>query len=397
MYSTSPLNVFESTYQDVYVDPFSETPMTAMRREEFAIRYLYSRSSESQSANVTGQDTIRFRYSDNKIVFAVCDGVGQSFNGHLASQIIGDHLVKWLWDLPTETLLNARAFPIQIREYLNSLTKYATGVVNSYSIPQDMSKVVINVLEEMRSLGSETTFVCGCIALPSGKLPEGGVAISWLGDTVFRMWDKSGHLINMKTDFITGQHWSTQKGLQGKKPYTWVSNSLKNIGRLTVFSDGLMPIKDLIEQVVDDEIIYDSAQAISKSGAGDDLSYLEVSMEHQVDFEEQPNQPILSRIKIFPMGIEVHWLSSTNVSSYKIYCSINGVIDEKTIYEPRYLIRAKNWKTIKFEIQAKTGNLLSNVTNLEFSSNNNNKKKLIVSALILIVVTVIGYLIGQGK
>jgi serine/threonine protein phosphatase PrpC len=123
MYPKNPAHVVEAAYKELNVDPHHETPMTTIRGRDFAIRYLYSRSSESQTANVLGQDTLRFRYSDNKIVFAVCDGVGQSFNGQLASQFLGDNLVKWLWGLPDETLFDERAFPIRIREYLNNLTE----------------------------------------------------------------------------------------------------------------------------------------------------------------------------------------------------------------------------------------------------------------------------------
>jgi hypothetical protein len=399
-----PIELFISGFNDVTVSPYDEIPITTISSREFAIRYLYSRSSESQNANVVGQDTLKFRYSDNKIVFALCDGVGQSFNGQLASQFIGNRLVNWLWDFPETEFLERKVFSTKIQEYLNRLTKDATNIVEEYSIPDNSPKVVKNVLEEMRFLGSETTFVCGCIILPNSYFPNGGIAISWLGDTEFRLWNKNGELINLSIEFISGEHWSTSEGLRKKIPHIWIDD-LANIERLAVFSDGLLPIKDIIEQIEDEKIINYNVQAIAKSGESDDLCFLEIKIEHREiqDIQETTSisvdQPISCYIKVIPDGIEIHWLSSRGASGYIVKYEIDGVMIEngKYVSETYYKIKRKKWNTLKFGIQTKAGDRLSKNAFFQFSKNNSDEFKLLVTIIIIALTSIISYLLGQGK
>src|SRR5436305_10544756 len=78
-----------------------ETPVQVGRRGGFAWRCAYSRAAETRKAGDLGQDFLAFLYDDSTFAFAVCDGVGQSFFGELASSFLGNALINWLWqDLP---------------------------------------------------------------------------------------------------------------------------------------------------------------------------------------------------------------------------------------------------------------------------------------------------------
>ena len=78
-----------------------DIPPTTLSLGPFRIRYTYFRSSETRAHDEIGQDYLIFKLDPDKLVFCLCDGVSQSFYGDLAARYLGDHIIDWLWDLPT--------------------------------------------------------------------------------------------------------------------------------------------------------------------------------------------------------------------------------------------------------------------------------------------------------
>ena len=135
-----------------------ETPVQFMRDSVFAHRWAYARSAETMAAGDVGQDYLTLRHDDRKFVFALCDGVSQSFYGNIAACVLGSALVAWLWnDLPLSG--DDAAIGSALNNRLLSLTTPATQLVKKYPLPTNLANMHREVLEQKRDLGSDSTFV----------------------------------------------------------------------------------------------------------------------------------------------------------------------------------------------------------------------------------------------
>src|SRR4051812_28143375 len=102
----------------ITINQDSDTPA---RREITALAtltYLYDRSRDSKQGNAPGQDFITFRCEGQRLAFAVCDGVSQSFYGDLAARFLGEQLVSWL----SEADLTRQDFGAALDSLLRDLT-----------------------------------------------------------------------------------------------------------------------------------------------------------------------------------------------------------------------------------------------------------------------------------
>ena len=83
--------------------------VTRVRLAPGLLRYAYDLARDSRDSDEPGQDFLAFRYGGGRLAFAVCDGVGGSFLGHLAAQFLGEHLVAFLWDSAAPRSASTRA------------------------------------------------------------------------------------------------------------------------------------------------------------------------------------------------------------------------------------------------------------------------------------------------
>ncbi|HRO23607.1 MAG TPA: protein phosphatase 2C domain-containing protein [Promineifilum sp.] len=122
-------------------------------------RYAYARAADSRRDDEPGQDYLAFRDGADHFVFAVCDGVGQSFYGDLAARLLGDALVDWLETGPP-VADHPAALVDSLPAFLSALTATAAERVDQYPIP-DGPPLLREVLLEKQARGSEAMFVCG--------------------------------------------------------------------------------------------------------------------------------------------------------------------------------------------------------------------------------------------
>lgn len=210
----------------------SETPLTPVRTPVGMAMYLYVRSVDSVAGNTIGQDYVTFRYGGRNLVFAVCDGVGQSFMGDLAARLLGDHLVHWLWDLQKPA--DAESFSRQAGESLNSAVAATAQRVVEYELPSHLPPILVQALEMQRKYGSESMFVAGRLAL-EGDDPW--VALCWLGDSPVAAIDIDGELLDLGPHGSTSERWNASTGIKGEV-HTWVGSG-KKVARVAGYTDGL--------------------------------------------------------------------------------------------------------------------------------------------------------------
>ena len=210
----------------------TETPLTALSTPLGTLLYLYARSGDSVSSATIGQDYLTFRFGQSNLVFAVCDGVGQSFMGNLAACMLGDGLVEWLWGIRRPA--DATNFSKAVTEALNALTATSARQVAEYKLPDNLPPILVQALEMQRRYGSESMFVAGRLSL-GGKDPW--VALCWLGDSPVAAIDIDGKLVDLGPRGHTSERWNATTGVKGTV-HTWVGSAEK-VARVAGYTDGL--------------------------------------------------------------------------------------------------------------------------------------------------------------
>jgi hypothetical protein len=257
-----------------------ETPPEVVRAGDITYRYVYGRSADCRQYNDTGQDYITFNQVPGGLIFALCDGVSQSFMGDLAARILGDALIEWLIDLPLESE------PETVKEsLLNCLTELAEKSgqkINSHLLPDTIPALVRTVLEEKRALGSESTFVCGRIDLPSPSTPAGSFIAAWMGDSRLRLWNPAGESWQKANGTLTAsQRWSSRRGAVGGSPNILVAPLLDregknyNLAHYLAYSDGLA-VLDKVDDVLSNSELEAIISRVTQSAQSDDISLFEV-------------------------------------------------------------------------------------------------------------------------
>src|SRR5579885_2646318 len=146
----------------VQVPQDRETPARLERADWIAWRYAYARAAETAGAGELGQDYLAFAVDETAFVFALCDGVSQSFYGDLAARLLGDALCDWL--AAAGSIAHDRAAVAhELTAHLEELTGEATRSLANQPLPETVPRRVRDVLVQKRGLGSESTFVCGRI------------------------------------------------------------------------------------------------------------------------------------------------------------------------------------------------------------------------------------------
>ena len=306
-----------------------ELPVQVVRGQALAYRLAYARSADSRASGDAGQDYLAVREGKRKIVFALCDGVSQSFYGDLAARYLGDALVAWL-----DEQLPAMTAPETIRKaltaYLRGLTGPATEEVQNRPLPSSIPQMLREVLEEKRALGSESTFVCGCIDLPGDGFPTGRIVLAWMGDSRLRLWmDGDAHPASLGGVFETAQRWSSRRGLVGGTLNVYVTPlqaAGKRVSRLMAYSDGLAAIDTWKEDPSNHDVQSVIAHA-GEAATSDDISFLEVWLgpvpEH-IEAIPVP-APLLLDVRLRQGRIRAAWRPVAGTHRYQVEVCDGGV------------------------------------------------------------------------
>jgi hypothetical protein len=275
-----------------------ETPLNNLPTPFGAIRYLYSRSADSVAQETSGQDYLAFRYDDQRVTFALCDGVSQSFMGEIAARFLGDRLVDWLWKYegPSDPV----AFGLAVQMFLNHLQPEADTLISQHSLPDDLPPLTREALEAQRAYGSEAMFVAGRTDLSPG---QDRVLLCWLGDSILKPLDTGGQAVDIGPAGTTAERWSSTKGIKGRV-HAWRGNT-RQVTRLVAHSDGIdtetvmgaLGTHGLLQQAVD---------RLKKHPPTDDVSLLDVNLQKEPAFRPievpgKPKPPVVPQVPTIPI------------------------------------------------------------------------------------------------
>lgn len=307
--------------ENYYLSQQKETPIQVCRRQRYTLRYAYARAAETRAENETGQDFLAFRADEDTLVFALCDGVSQSFFGDLAARFLGESLIDWLWKNDFRCT-DAEVMAQNMESFLHSLTEAATKQVQVLPLPEDMPAMFRDVLEEKRALGSESTFICGRIDFQKENQP-GQIYLGWMGDSRLRVWTNDDELtIFQSSEFLTRERWSTRQGPVNGVPHVFCDSLDKEdqtITRFMLYSDGFALLDEydlsLPTQNIQDLIV--KSWSLPES---DDISFLEIWL--------QPYPVVLDHLHLIaPEHIQVHpeedtlriaWKAVKGATSYEV-------------------------------------------------------------------------------
>ena len=258
----------------IELDQAHDTQLSTYSRGPFTIRYAYVRDSGSQVSGGRGQDYMIIRAEPQRLAFAVCDGVGQSFFGDLAAQLVGERLAQWLWALPSDPTglpTPRQSLAKSLHEYLDQQIDLGTRLVMGKTLSG--YPLIREVQEQNRAeSGTQSNFVCGLLEAASTRLPHGRVLLFWLGDAMLHTWrqgvDASEQL---GATWSSEEAWSSKEGVVGEI-HSFVGD-LRQVDSILAHTDGFNHLKDRWRPGLDAAIIDKSI-----GSPEDDVSYLEVSI-----------------------------------------------------------------------------------------------------------------------
>lgn len=263
----------------IEADQFFGTPITTYKRGPFSIRYAYARSMDLEQTNERGQDYLAFRVEPDRLAFAVCDGVSNSFLGGLAAQILGENLITWLWSLKKPYMDQDEIhLKNNLVQFLNSLKQKASEIINRRDLTGIKDDLVVSALQQRRARsGSQSNFVCGLIQAPTEIFPEGRIWLFWLGDARLQIWsDVHNRTKLLEADWSSKEGWSTIQGVHGD--IHCFSGDARSINHVLAYSDGLAPFERLLSPEIADSQLNSSIKEL-KSSHNDDISFLHISVE----------------------------------------------------------------------------------------------------------------------
>jgi hypothetical protein len=245
-------------------DPLNGAPLQRIPAQPAEVRLMLSRSSESARAGEPSQDYLVVRHDPRRLTFAVTDGVGSSFLGDVAAQILSAHLTEWFvtaWP-PTEEALTA---------FLDDLSSRVAEQVASWPLPEHLSEIMRDALDAQRSYGSEAMFAAGVVDLSGER--QALLTVAWLGDVRLRVILREGGMLELVGR--TNERWSSRSGARGQvRTATW---PVAEVARILACTDGLVPELDAAVELGDAELTGRLA-ALATRPRNDDIALVDIGL-----------------------------------------------------------------------------------------------------------------------
>jgi hypothetical protein len=262
-----------------FINQNLRTLPTLVQEARFAFRFAGDRSSDTQRTGQPGQDFIAYSATPDRLCFALCDGVSQSFLGDVGARLIGEALIIWL-EKECQAPLPALDLQTSLLIFLKSITASATAQVKAQTLPPDLPMLMLEVLEEKRSLGSQSMFIGVRVDLPGAEYPHGRIIFAWMGDSRLRAWGTNGENTDVFGDsFKTDERWSSNTGPVNGVPHVYSDKLIGERGNpkwkhILAYSDGLTILDSISEPLTNSQIV-DIFDQLAELPASDDVSLFE--------------------------------------------------------------------------------------------------------------------------
>lgn len=260
----------------IELDQLHDTPVTVYQRGSTSIRYAYTRSKDSVQEKERGQDYLLFRSEPKRVVFAVCDGVGNSFFGGIGAQVVGEGLVSWLWKLSDREVGKTDNLVDSLTDFLTGKTNIALDLINRKNLEKFDNEFQKEAYKnQITDYGTQTNFVCGLIDIPSDQHPKGQVTLFWLGDAKLQIWKGNEAKTNLlSATWDSKEGWSSNKGVIGRI-HSYITD-LSQIDCVIAHTDGLNLIESKIQPNLRNEALQKAIEKLQTGPKSDDISFLQI-------------------------------------------------------------------------------------------------------------------------
>ena len=339
---------------------YMETPAVYGEFGTFHYRYAYSRSIDSLKNNENGQDFLSILTDGSRFVFALCDGVSQSFYGDLAARLLGGQLIEFFKHVRISE--NPEKIKVDLSSSLNRLTDTATQQVQDYTIPAGLAPMLVSVLEKKKQMGSESTFVAGVLDAKSGI-----ACFAWMGDSRLRLWNDETEVTHLLGEsFHTNERWSTRKGAVGDVHVITLPSSAFN--HLITYSDGFSYLDKAFTQEVavhpwSHHIINQFMSDASRRPSSDDISFLEVWLGKKPNIPDGSESLLQPQVETPTINsseeyLEMKWKPVPGASEYEIEISSDvGVLFSQKVIDAYWRTGGITQQARKVSIRAWKGSM----------------------------------------
>lgn len=222
----------------------------------------------SSGASIPSDDYLTFYYSDDFLIFVVCDGVSGGFGGHVASNFLGNHLIDWL-QKQDFTIKKTSDLLESLTRVLHTWVPEATNAVKSapFLIPPT-DKTDKEFKERRRARGAQTTFVAGVL-----DYQKDTADFFWMGNTRLLLEFRNKQRSVQNEGDSWESIWSTLEGPKGSVDGR--RHRYSDLSRVIVYTDGLPEIFSEEEVKAWDTVNFAGLQPVDPP---DDISTLVIDI-----------------------------------------------------------------------------------------------------------------------
>lgn len=284
------------------------------------ILYSYGRSREARKAEQPSEDHLIYQYDSNQLIFAICDGVGQSIGADFAARYLTDQLIHFFLSVTKQEKGNHAS----LVNHLNLSLDLAQEYINQAPNPFYPTSRKYHFFEQHRKEGAEAKFIAGTVDFNSGD-----ITVYSLGDLIFAAIDTAGQVLpgpNMAIGRWLRQAarksvqpprwenagtWSSRHGVVNAQSLETWRYSVTNLQQISFASDGLLA---MFRNTYDVKFRNSISSMLAKACrvGKDDISYLKLTF-------QPPSATELHQVKEWSqIGDIFRWQPVPGADGYRI-------------------------------------------------------------------------------
>jgi len=250
----------------VLPDPLHGQPLLRIPARPADVRVSLDRSCESAQAGEPTQDYLAVRCEPRRLSFAVTDGVGSSFLGDVAAQILAIQLADWFATGPGGDQVTPA-----LDRYLRELSNEVAERVANWPIAESVPALIRAALDQQRAYGSEAMFVAGTVELTGRR--EATASLAWLGDTRLRVIMRDGQTFDHSGQ--TSDRWSSRLGPRGAVQSR--TFPVADLARVVACTDGVISTLDAAIEL-GDAALHTVLQQQARRPGNDDMALVDIGV-----------------------------------------------------------------------------------------------------------------------
>lgn len=273
----------------IETDQSTTTHLTALNKGQFSVGYASYIKNEARQANLKSEDYLVANVKTDRALFCLSDGVGSSFYGNLASQVLAETVIHWLGHLETERLLPLQSevtpdilsdFQEELRLAIDKNKGFATRMINRKDVSEGKNYQVALAMEaQRRDVGTQANFTAGLILPESEEFPEGLLLLFWLGNAILRLFSEAEELTAItgwgQDSRQNSEVWSSRQGTIGTIHAFF--GKTKGLSSLIAYSDGLESVEPQIRPGLNASQLFELVKS-AQATKDDDITFLEIKL-----------------------------------------------------------------------------------------------------------------------